>query len=533
MSWEGVMTEGEFNRKLTAIFSADVKGYSRLMEDDEEATVRTLTEYREVMFKLIHQHNGRVVDSPGDNLLAEFASVLNAVKCAVAIQKELKALNKALPEKRKMHFRIGINLGDVIQDGERIYGDGVNIAARVEGLADPGGICISGTVYEHIKNKLTVWNEYLGEHPVKNISDPVSVYRIRLEGVQPQSVPKAGTQTAPASNRTIVIIVLSALLAGSLLLAGWLAYTMYMSKQETASVAPASPVPGTDPKSMAMKPKPEHGPGPSGRRRMNLKDDGGGSMPGKPTGQSDRNSLHNAERMLRPPTRDGVKQADVILDDLLAADPDNLQALILKGWAGIFAVRFSPPSEKESLLASAKETADKALTLDNRSPEAHSLSANVYLHKRNHEKALEHARKAVELAPDDPDANAYLGMIQTLSGLHDQGSASLQKAIRLSAAPASWHLTRLAEACLFTGDYERGIAAAKKVLRRQPQNIGALISMTANLIQIGRDDKAKKTAGLIMRARPGFNVSQIGKITPYKKEEDLQLLTSALKKAGL
>ncbi|MFQ6672309.1 MAG: adenylate/guanylate cyclase domain-containing protein, partial [Candidatus Tectimicrobiota bacterium] len=151
-------------RKLTAILSADVKGYSRLMGDDEVATVWTITAYREVMATLIRQHRGRVVDSPGDNLLAEFASVVDAVQCAVEIQRELKARNAELPDHRKMEFRIGINLGDVIVDGERIYGDGVNIAARVEGLAEGGGICLSGTVYEQVRNKLAQGYESLGEH---------------------------------------------------------------------------------------------------------------------------------------------------------------------------------------------------------------------------------------------------------------------------------------------------------------------------------------------------------------------------------
>src|SRR5215475_4358530 len=125
-------------RKLAAILSADVKGYSRLMGEDEEATIRTLTAYRELIASLIQQYRGRVVDSPGDNLLAEFASVVDAVRCAVEIQHELKAKNTELPSNRQMQFRIGINLGDVVVEGERIYGDGVNIAARLEGLAEGG-----------------------------------------------------------------------------------------------------------------------------------------------------------------------------------------------------------------------------------------------------------------------------------------------------------------------------------------------------------------------------------------------------------
>src|SRR5205809_1079635 len=168
-------------RKLTAILSADVKGYSRLMGEDEEATIRTLTAYRTVLATFVVQHHGRVVDSPGDNLLAEFASVVDAVRCAVKIQQELKARNAELSDQRKMEFRIGINLGDVVVEGERLYGDGVNIAARLESLADPGGICISGTVYDHVENKLPLTYEYLGEQTVKNIVKPVRVWQVRWE----------------------------------------------------------------------------------------------------------------------------------------------------------------------------------------------------------------------------------------------------------------------------------------------------------------------------------------------------------------
>ncbi len=185
------MEPTRIDRKLTAILSADVKGYSRLMGEDEVATIRTLTAYRELIISLIREHKGRVVDTPGDNLLAEFASVVDAVTCAVEVQRDLGERNAELPDQRKMEFRIGINLGDVVVEGERIYGDGVNIAARVEGLADGGGICISGTVYEHVKNKLVLGYESLGEHTVKNIAEPVRVYRINLEkpGAKPLDLP--------------------------------------------------------------------------------------------------------------------------------------------------------------------------------------------------------------------------------------------------------------------------------------------------------------------------------------------------------
>jgi len=175
------MAPEDFRRKLTAIMSADVAGYSRLMGEDESATVKTLEAYKQVMFSLIKQHRGRVVDSPGDNLLAEFASVVGAVQCGVAVQKELQARNAELPENRKMLFRIGINLGDVIEEGDRIYGDGVNIAARLEALADAGGICVSKTAFDQIESKLPLGYKFIGEQTVKNIAKPVGAYKVLME----------------------------------------------------------------------------------------------------------------------------------------------------------------------------------------------------------------------------------------------------------------------------------------------------------------------------------------------------------------
>ena len=172
------MADEGFKRKLAAILSADVEGYSRLMDDDEEATVRTLTSYRTAISDLVKQFRGRIVDSPGDNILADFTSVVDAVNCSVEIQRELAERNAELPYNRKLEFRIGVNLGDVIEEEGQIYGDGVNIAARVEAMAEAGGVCITGRAYDQVSNKLGLEYENLGEHQVKNISTPIRVYRV-------------------------------------------------------------------------------------------------------------------------------------------------------------------------------------------------------------------------------------------------------------------------------------------------------------------------------------------------------------------
>ena len=196
------MADEGYKRKLTTIFSTDAVGYSRLMGDDEAATVHTIELYRKIISDLISQYRGRVIDSPGDNLLAEFASVVDAVQCAVAVQKELQSRNAELAENRKMEFRIGINLGDVIEEGDRIYGDGVNIAARLESLSDPEGICISKTAFDHIETKLPLGYEYIGGQEVKNIVSPVETYKVIMD----PRVTVAGRLKLPSNKVTRNII---------------------------------------------------------------------------------------------------------------------------------------------------------------------------------------------------------------------------------------------------------------------------------------------------------------------------------------
>jgi TolB-like protein/class 3 adenylate cyclase/cytochrome c-type biogenesis protein CcmH/NrfG len=225
------MAEEGFKRKLTAILSADVVGYSRLMDDNEEATVRTLNIYRDSMKALIQQHRGRVVDATGDNLLAEFTSVVDALNCSVKVQQELAERNTDLSFERKMAFRIGVNVGDVIEEDGRIYGDGVNIAARVEALAEAGGICITGRAYDQVKNKLEFGYQYLGEHSVKNIPEPVRVYKILTE---PEAAGKVLGEKRK-TRRWIALFTAIVLLIGVGGLAGW-----YLYLQQSRRIDPAS-----------------------------------------------------------------------------------------------------------------------------------------------------------------------------------------------------------------------------------------------------------------------------------------------------
>ncbi|NQU57935.1 MAG: copper-binding protein [Rhodospirillales bacterium] len=212
-------------RKLAAILHADVVGYSRLMGEDEEATLRTLTSHREIMSSLIVMHHGRWVSSAGDSILAEFVSTFEALECAIEFQGAIAARNAGISPERRMQFRIGINVGEVIVQGDDIFGEGVNIAARLESLAEPGGICISGSVYEQLKNKLSLAYEFLGKQDVKNIAEPVAAFRVGLGPDEIHAISGApgkpeGVAVTPP-RKWAALAVVGALLLGAGGLAVW------------------------------------------------------------------------------------------------------------------------------------------------------------------------------------------------------------------------------------------------------------------------------------------------------------------------
>lgn len=195
-------------RKLTTILCADVEGYSRLMERDEVGTLQLLKQHRSAMAGLIERHHGRVVNTWGDGLIADFPSVVEAVQCAIETQRELRARNDTLPPERRLEFRIGINLGDVmIEDGD-LYGEGVNVAARLQSLVEPGGIMISGAVHDQVRGKLSVGYAFAGQQQVKNIAEPVPAFRVTLDGLpearRPLPAPTTDTPAARTRRRMLI-----------------------------------------------------------------------------------------------------------------------------------------------------------------------------------------------------------------------------------------------------------------------------------------------------------------------------------------
>src|SRR5262245_27532776 len=186
------MAVDRVQRRMAAILAADVAGYSRLMGRDEESTFAVLKACREVINNLIAHHDGRVFGSAGDSVVAEFASPVEAVRCATEIQLEVDKRNAGLPEDRRLRFRMGINLGDVVVDGDNLMGDGVNVAARLEAMSPPGGICVSEAIYTQVRDRLSLDFLDLGEHKVKNIARPLRVYRVPLASEEQLSSPFRG-----------------------------------------------------------------------------------------------------------------------------------------------------------------------------------------------------------------------------------------------------------------------------------------------------------------------------------------------------
>ncbi len=233
--------EQESRRKLAAILSADVAGYSRLMGEDESATVATLRAYRDVFARLVGEHSGRIVDTAGDSVLAVFDSVVEAVRCAGKIQQALGAKNRELPATRRMEYRVGVNLGDVIEqtDGS-IYGDGVNIAARIQALAESGGICLSGTAYDQVKNKIPLSIDPLGNKPLKNISDPVRVYRVRFLADSATRPSRIGVSTILRAHRKGLLVAISVLVVALGAVALW-RYSVQPGTSPTKVVAGPAP----------------------------------------------------------------------------------------------------------------------------------------------------------------------------------------------------------------------------------------------------------------------------------------------------
>lgn len=578
-------------RRLTAILSADAQGYSRLMGEDEVATIRTLAAYREVMSSLIRHYRGRVIDSPGDNLLAEFVSVVDAVQCAVEIQRELLKRNVELPPSRRMEFRIGVNLGDVIVEGERIYGDGVNIAARLESLAVGGGICISGVVHEQVETKLPLTYTDLGEQSVKNIARPVRVFRVLLESGEAVPVDDTNENVSLSLPDKPSIAVLPFLnLSGD-------PEQEYFSDGMTEDlITDLSKLSGLFVisrnsvflyKGKAVRPEQV-----SQELGVRYVLEGSVRKVGNrvritaqlidaTTGyhlwaeRYDRElqdifavqdevtqkivaalqvklTAGEQERVKRPPTKNleaydcflrGLEyhsqrtqesngHARQMFERAVQLDPHFAAAYALLGLTYLAEIAFQwdqSPLVIDKLLSLAQQ----AVTLDDSQPIAHEALAYAYLGKKQHAQAIAAAERTVALDPNSADACQTLGDILSFAGRPEESVTLIEKAMRLNPRYTASYLWSLGQAYRLVGRTEEAIVALQRAVARNPDHITAHVMLAVSFCELGRVPEAQAEVAEILRINPRFSLTVARERMPYKDPVALERVISGLQQAGL
>jgi adenylate cyclase len=586
--WGGdPMTEQQAKRKLAAILSADVKGYSRLMEDDEEATVRAITAYRKVMVGHITGKNGRVVDAKGDNILAEFASVVDAVRCAVEIQKELGKRNDDLPENRRMEFRIGINLGDVIEEGDTIYGDGVNIAARLEGVAEGGGICISGSAYEQIEGKVPFTFEYMGEQTVRNIKKPVRAYRVLM---WPQAVQRGSGEFKLPDKPSIAVLPF-------VNMSGDPEQEYFGDGITEEIITGLSKIPRlfvtARNSTFAYKKQPMNVRQIGRELGVNYVLEGSVRKAGERVRISaqlidvntdkhiwaeryDRElkdifaiqdeitmnimialqvkltdgdqavlrarGTHNLEAYLTwlqamEYFRQFSKEANVLArqkyQEAIALAPDYASPYAGVAWTYLLEPWHGWSASPVQSLELAMQYAQKCLALDKSFSDAHATLGLIHLLMRQWEKAIEECELAVSLSPNSADNIAFLAVALRTVGRVEEALATLEKAMRLNPMPPDWLLHEFGSCFRLMGRYDEAIAALRRILDQNPNRLNSRLNLIATYVMSGKEEAARAEAEEVLRHSPDFSVDRFLKDFPYKDQKIIDGLKECLLKAGL
>ena len=579
------MSEERAKRKLSAILSADVKGYSRLMQDDELSTIQTLKGYRELMTSLVLEYRGRVVDSPGDNVLAEFASVVDAVECAVKVQQNLKEKNAELLVNRRMEFRIGVNLGDVIEDEDRIYGDGVNIAARLESLADSGGICISRNAYDQVKSKLDVEFDYLGEKELKNIAEPVRAYRVHIEASTTE--PKMSAKLELSDKPPIAVLPFNNISADpeQNYFADGISedittelsrfHSLFVISRNSAFIYRGNAVNVKQVgKELGAKYIVEGSVRKSGNRvrvtaqliaaatghhvwaeryDRNLEDIFSiqdeiteiivSTLAGRIEATGiERAKRKNTENMVaydyllkglgfhksgRNTKEDAVKAVEMFTK-AVELDPGFARA---HAWLACASITLWYPNPKPALVAECMAGLQKALSLDENESEAHRILGAIYLHRdRQFEKAEHHITRAVNLNPNDANTAAKAAELFSFTSRSQEAVASVKRAMSLNPRHPDWYWQELGLA-LYVGDqYTEAIDAFNRIANLVEFDYAYLAACHVALDEV---EQAKSNVANLLRMKPRASIRYYEKTQPYKNEADLKRFLNALRKAGL
>ncbi len=579
------MTINGLKRKLTAILSADVKGYSLLMAVDEVHTIQTLKVYRSLMSDLIKQHSGRVVDNPGDNLLAEFSSAVDAVEYAVNVQNRLKKENAKFVDDKRLQFRIGINIGDVVKDGDRIYGSGVNVAARIEGIAEPGGISISRNAYDHVKDKLDLGFEYLGEHEVKNIKEPVRVYRVLMGTDAPKPLvekqlelpDRPSIAVLPFTNMsgdpdqeyfsdgiTNDIITDLSKFRDMFVVASNSTFTYENKPTKVQEVS----------RELGVRYVLEGGVQKSGdqvRINVQLIDATTGqhlwaerfdrSMDDifavqdeitekivatvyirldsavrrqamrKPTESMEAYYLHmRAREIWHRWGKENNDEARRLWGKAIELDPEY--AIAYGGLAWTLSHDYVYYGGDRESLEQAFEAAQKAVSLDSEHYMTQWTFGFVLLQKRLYNQAMASYENALALNTNQADLMAEMANALTRVGRPQDAIEQMKQAMRLNPFSPNWYTWFLGLAYYHAGQYEEAIEAHKPLLH-SGWHYNLHLRLAASYAQLGSLDEARAQAAEALKLNPDFSIATFIKTEAYKNPSDLEHYLDGLRRAGL
>lgn len=573
--------QSQVERRLTAIMAADVVGYARLIEADEAATLAVLRALRQgVLEPLLSEHHGRIVKLMGDGVLAEFASAVNAMTCAVAVQKGMTEANQDLAEDRRVVLRIGISLGDVVVEGDDIFGDGVILAVRLQAMANPGDICVSGSVYEQIKRKLPLPFDELGPRTVKNVTEPVLVYRLgsltlrEARGSEKAFLPlpaRPAIAVLPFANLsndaeqepfvdglTQDLIADLSRSGGLFVIASHSAFAYKGRHEDVRRIARELGVRYLLEGNVRRA---------GGRVRINaqLID----AIQGDhlwaerfDRGLEDIFAVQDevcskivealAGRLLLPPTRNrpadlaayelcvrarsltlqtaiAAKEAVFLLERAIVLDPDYAEAhrwLALNLWLGWeFWDEPMAPNRARSLAE-----ARRAVTLDPNDAGNRWVLGFILGHEHLWDEADMEFDAALELDPNHADAWAMRSDLATLGGRPAEGIEFVRKALRLNPHPPGWYFWQLGQAQYANGDYE---AAVQTLRRPETYRTPSRRLLAASLAQLGRLDEARWEADLFMMGNPKFTIRHWADSQPFRDDGLRRHFLEGYRLAGL
>ena len=574
-------------RRLAAILAADVAGYSRLMSHDEEGTLQRLKAHLgELVEPHIAAHRGRIVKRTGDGLLVDFASAVEAVRCAVAIQAGMNDRNRGAPDEARIEFRIGINLGDIIIEDGDIFGDGVNIAARLEALADPGGIFVSRAVRDSVRDKLGIELEDLGEKPVKNIARPVRVFRVgRANGGRRPAAPsvpdKPSIAVLPFANmsgdaeqeyfsdgisedlitdlskvQALFVIARNSsftykgrsvkvqeigqelgvrfVLEGSIRKAGnRVRITAQLVDAKTGGHLWADRFDRELTDIFATQDEVVHKIVEALAVKLSRVEEQDLKKGGGTKNLEAYECWLRARQLLGKGTAESIAEARALHRRALELDPNFSAPHVGLAFAAVSDYVNAWVSDPNAALEEGERWARRALELDDRQPGGYVAMGNVRVWQRRYEEALAALRRSVELDPNYAQGHGVLGMALMYAGQHREALDALAVAMRLDPHYPNILLHLAAQAHFGLGDDELAAAHLAERIARNPNTDASRMLLASANGHLGRIEEAKAAWDGLMEVNPGFSMAQREGVLPYKDPRDFQRILDGLAKAGL